>query len=250
MKARWIVLRDAFDAKTLRERVIVAMVVLALIYAIFDFSLFASINKDKAVIDLRMDTVQLEMKKLSAQELVLARALTNDPTAAKRREIDRLQLRTAELDGDLQKLSVGLIAAEKLPEALHDVLQEMGSLRLQSMETLAPTKLRLNTPAAVEPKAAVEKEKTEQDKTEQDKALAALDQPPETAAENVGVFKHAVVVSLEGQYFDVVRYIAALEKLPWKIYWEGLEYQVTHYPKASVTIKVYTLSTDKGVLGV
>lgn len=245
MKARWIALRDAFDAKTLRERVIVAMVILALIYAIFDFSLFAAINKDKAAIDARMNAVQLEMKKLSAQELVLARALTNDPSSAKRREIDRLEIRTAELEGELQKLSVGLIAADKLPEALHDVLQEMGSLRLQSMETLAPTKLRLNTPAVAAPKAAAEKEKSEQDK-----ALAALDQPSEAAVENVGVFKHAVVVSLEGQYFDVVRYIAALEKLPWKIYWEGLEYQVTQYPKASVTIKVYTLSTDKGVLGV
>lgn len=242
MKAQWLKISEAFNAYTQRERVIIAMLILVVFYGVFEVAFFSPANKQRAALKTRMDAAQLEIKKLSAQELVLAQALTNDPNTAKKLEIERLELRTIELDKNLQKLSVGLIPAEKLPEALHDVLEKMDSLRLVAMETLAPTKLQLETAKSLE----------EEGEEEEDKAIAKAkgEALPPKEIENVGVFKHAVLVSVEGKYFDVVQYLQALEQLPWKIYWEGLDYQVNKYPKAKITIEVYTLSTDKGVLGV
>lgn len=240
MKAQWTKLSEAFNAYTQRERVIIAVLVMVVLYGIFEIAFFSPANKAREALKARMNAAQLEVKKLSAQELVLAQALTNDPNTAKKLEIERLEIRTIELDKSLQKLAVGLIPAEKLPEALHDVLEKMDSLRLIGMETLAPTKLQLESP--LQPKI----------NNEVSKAVAAAkgEELQEKEDENVGVFKHAVLVTVEGKYFDVVSYLKALEDLPWKIYWEGLDYQVNKYPKAKVTIEVYTLSTDKGVLGV
>lgn len=226
------------DEKAMRERVIIALLVLAVMWTAFNFIFFAPLEKQKATLHERLTAVEKDMKTLSALETVLAKGITNDPNAQKKKEIERLEKKLSELEQSLQALSVGLIPAEELPLALHDVLQSIGSLKLVGMETLAPSRLQLQS---------TELFTTATDQTSgegREKALEADE------IEHVGVFKHSVIVALEGQYFDVVSYLRALESLPWKIYWHSIDYEVLQYPKAKVLIEVYTLSTEEGVLGV
>ena len=157
-----------------------------------------------------------------------------------------MQVRLASIDKNLEALSGGLIAAEKLPEVLHDVLNAKGRLSLLEMSTRAPGRLSLNPPH-VEDLAVQQASESEVELNER------LDQgllPGRAKQENIGVFKHSVFVSLAGEYFDVLSYLQALERLPWKFYWEAIDYQVTDYPRAKVVIEVYTLSTEAGILGV
>jgi len=67
--------------------------------------------------------------------------------------------------------------------------------------------------------------------------------------ETAGVFKHAVVMQLSGGFFETKQFIEALEALPWRLYWDSLEYSVSQYPSAIITLQVYTLSTDEGAFG-
>eukprot|EP01026_Neomeris_dumetosa_P059520 TRINITY_DN55625_c0_g1_i1.p1 TRINITY_DN55625_c0_g1~~TRINITY_DN55625_c0_g1_i1.p1 ORF type:complete len:310 (-),score=26.99 TRINITY_DN55625_c0_g1_i1:45-974(-) len=240
----WTDIAEKIDAKTQRERIILALMVLAVIYALFSFLIFMPLDKEKANLKSRMKVADQEIKKLSTQELVLAEALSNDPNAVKKREIDRLEKKLQELDKNLQELAVGLIPADKLPDALYDVLQSVGSLKLVGMETLAASRLQLIEDA---PEENLEDNPVPNEEGEVPELLV---DDVEEEEEKVGVFKHSVVVAIEGKYFDVVSYLNALENLEWKIYWESVDYQVTEYPKARVLIEVYTLSTEEGVLGV
>ena len=49
---------------------------------------------------------------------------------------------------------------------------------------------------------------------------------------------------------QVVQFLVALERLPWRFYWQDLNYSVDHYPNAEVILRVYTLSSEEGLFGV
>ncbi len=237
----WNAKAEMFDAKPIRERLIVAVLLLAVVWTAFNFTLLAPLEKEKSKLHDRLEAAEREIKKLSTMEMVLTKALSNDPNAQKKKEIDRLEKHLDYLEQNLQTLSVGLIPADELTLALHDVLHSLGSLKLIGMETLAPTQLRLH--------GAGETILEEGEGSDGVDKNVELDENGKEI-EQVGVFKHSVVVALEGKYFDVVGYLTALESLPWKIYWQGIDYEVLAYPKAKVLIEVYTLSTEEGVLGV
>lgn len=52
----------------------------------------------------------------------------------------------------------------------------------------------------------------------------------------------SVVLEFEGNYFSTLRYFQQAEKLPWRLFWDKLDYQVTTYPQAKITVQIHTLS--------
>jgi len=46
-----------------------------------------------------------------------------------------------------------------------------------------------------------------------------------------------------------LEYLQKLEQLPNKFYWHRFDYQVLEYPKAQVSINIYTLSTQQWWIG-
>jgi MSHA biogenesis protein MshJ len=73
---------------------------------------------------------------------------------------------------------------------------------------------------------------------------------PEAKEQPQPSYKHGLVITCAGTYADTVRYLESLEALQWAIIWESLDYKVKEYPMAEITIRVVTLSFDKGWLGV
>ncbi len=59
---------------------------------------------------------------------------------------------------------------------------------------------------------------------------------------NSKIFEHGIVVKFSGDYFSTMHYLETLEKLKWKIFWDKLEYKVTQYPMAEITLSVHTIS--------
>lgn len=245
IKDRWDALGEKFNNLEMRERVLISLGVLAAIYMLWDFAFATPFARQQATLQVRYDNANRELQKLTAQEQVLVKALTNDPNAAKRREMHRLEEQLHGIDVQLEQMSVGLIPASDLPVVLRDVLRESSSLELLGLESLQPEKLEL-----------AQKPVTDDAR---DQAVAAA-QNQNSSSENVdarlreerviGVYKHGVRLTLAGDYFSVLAYLQRLEDLPWRLYWDTLEYEVRQYPRARVTLEVYTLSTGKGALGV
>ena len=46
-----------------------------------------------------------------------------------------------------------------------------------------------------------------------------------------------------------MNYLQKLEQLPWKFYWQHFDYEVQQYPRALITLNIYTLSTSKWWIG-
>ena len=237
MKERWQALVEKFNGMIFRERLLITLTVLTAIFVFWDFVFHQPTYKKHTNLKARMEAASKNIETLSAEEKVFVNALGSDPNAARKREIIRLEHQLSELDKELEALSVGLIQADKLPQILHDVLYSSGSLKLIGMKTRPVEKLSFAEPVTAEEQIR----KSRKDDIEVE---------VETNEKMVSVYKHAVTISLEGSYFNVMNYLAELEKLPWKIYWEFLDYRVDKYPKAIVMLQVYTLSTEQGVLGV
>ncbi|MDA1207911.1 MAG: MSHA biogenesis protein MshJ, partial [Proteobacteria bacterium] len=62
--------------------------------------------------------------------------------------------------------------------------------------------------------------------------------------------KHGIELTLQGSYLDVLRYLAAIENIGVRFFWERVEYQVEQYPLGEVSIEVFTLSTQEQLLDV
>jgi MSHA biogenesis protein MshJ len=47
-----------------------------------------------------------------------------------------------------------------------------------------------------------------------------------------------------------LRYLQALEKLPWRFFWDSVSYQVMEYPDSVVRLELHTLSLSEDWIGV
>jgi len=63
------------------------------------------------------------------------------------------------------------------------------------------------------------------------------------------LIRHKLRITLKGSYFDSLQYLKDAEKLPWQVFWDRIDYQVTDYPIATMTIEVATLGEHRGWLG-
>ena len=71
--------------------------------------------------------------------------------------------------------------------------------------------------------------------------------PPKAVAlpnSKVKIFEHGIIIKFLGDYFSTMSYLQDIEKLPWKIFWDKLEYKVTEYPAAEITLHIHTTSKD------
>lgn len=68
--------------------------------------------------------------------------------------------------------------------------------------------------------------------------------------EDAGLFRHSMSVELSGGYFEIIKYLQALEASGWAFNWRSLDYAVVRYPKARVRIEIETLSSERSWIGV
>lgn len=153
---------------------------------------------------------------LEGEVAELQLALSKDPDRLLQQQIDELIKRNSELDNTLNSQTAKLVPADKMPQLLTNVLSKTHKVRLISMESLAPEISQL--------------EKDRQDA-------------------KVHIYQHGVVVELEGSYFDITDYLQSLKDSPLKFDWRAFDYQVTDYPKARVTLELFTLSTSEAFIG-
>jgi hypothetical protein len=64
------------------------------------------------------------------------------------------------------------------------------------------------------------------------------------------IYKHGVEIVVSGSYGDLMAYLTELEQLPQKMLWNSVKLTVEEYPRARMTITVYTLSLDRAWLTV
>ncbi len=217
---------EKIDSRILRERVLIFLTLLALIFLLWNFLVQSTFDRERDALQAEAGSIATERQTLETQLSTLAMAMASDPAIAKTNIIRKLNTDISDVEARLSGLSQGLISAEQLPKVLEEVLLRTSSVKLLQVRTLAATELQLVTPM---PEANNESKPT---------------------AGGTGVYKHGVLIRVAGNYSQLIQLMTEIEALQWKFYWESLDYTVTQYPNAEIDIRVFTLSSEEGLLGV
>lgn len=216
MKLDWETLVNKINDMSLRTRgLIFAMAVTILIVLISTMFIEPQLAKQKA---LSQKTVQQqsEIKSIQAQLLAMADARKTDPDTANRAKLESLRLQLVQIKALLQVKQQQLIPPDKIAGLLEEMLSRNRQLQLISLQSLPASTVK----GEGEHETDVEKE----------------------------FFKHGVEINVRGSYFDLLDYVAQLEKLPSQMFWGKASLTVEEYPISRLTLTLYTLSLDKAWL--
>ena len=220
MKSQLQPLFDKFDALNERERLSVLMLTAVAIIIIFIELFISPLNQKYDVLDKQIVNLKLQTKQLNTQIAVLKTKRNRDPDFAEKQKLKLLDEQIANLNVRLKEKMHGLIEPKQMAKVLELVLAQNTNLKLQRVqslgaESLSPVKL---------------KEGEE--------------------AEDLGVFRHGLQIEFKGSYLSTLKYLKALDDLPWNFYWDVLELNVDKYPVSTIIITVHTLSFHEGWIGV
>lgn len=207
---------NTFDAQTLRERLLVTGVILALLWMLWDNMLMQPINTlEKArEAQLTSRSKQVQDLRLSLQQLTPSHPdHPVDPDAGNRQRLIEIQVASAALDKRLNTATTDLIKPGEMAPLLESVLAQAGNLKLVKMQTMNP-------------------------------------EAPDAKTGGDGYYRQGLSVEVRGGYLDAVHYLQALENMPWKISWDSVKIEVINYPISHITILVHTLGFKAGDSGV
>ena len=212
---------EKIDSRILRERVLIFLTLLALIFLVWNFLVQASVDKERKALEAEAARLNAEQQTLVGKMSALTAALATDPAIVKTNEINKLNASVKAVESQLAGLSQGLVGAEQLPKILEDVLLRTSRVKLLQVRTLSATEIELGAAKS-----------------------------NGNVSGGTGVFKHGVLIRVSGSYAQLIQLMTDIEALQWKFYWESLNYTVRQYPNAEIDIRVFTLSSEEGLLGV
>jgi MSHA biogenesis protein MshJ len=213
--------------RSLRERLLAAASALVLVGLAFDTSVGAPQRaKDRALRaqikaqEQAIADLQLQAERQSAQ---------NDQLLRER--IEALAARRSHAEQVIRDAQVDLIAPQDMGRQLQALLARHPDLRVVAMNTQPPTLLgdAPSRAGAVAPAANAAA------------TPAPASATPRTA---IGLYQHGIEVTVEGRYLDLLSWLQALEKAPYRIYWRELDMQVNSNGVPVTRIALFTLSRE------
>lgn len=217
-------LSSRYQQLSVRERILLLLVLVVLIYQLAD-TLLLSYQAGRA------DAVRAQINEAHAAQAQMAQEITeitgllqNDPNKPLKARAESLKSTIDKSKRELRELARQLIAPGQMSGLLEQMLLEQGKLTLQRLETLGVAVLQ------------------ERDAVNED------DEP--TAAPEFPVYKHGFAIEFSGSYLDTLEYLETLEKLPQRFYWDRVDFKAQEYPINRVRIELHTLSLSEDWIGV
>ena len=213
MKLDWKPLAARVDDMSLRERAMLfgalSLVVLFLAYvALID----PGLRRQKSLID-RLGRDQHQIAEVRGQLEQLVRSGSAAPRHPDQVAVDALAAKIAEIDATLAARQSGLVAPERLPALLKDILARTKAVELDSLRVLPGVPVKAGTG-------------------------------------DTGLYRHGVEVTVKGSYLDLLRYLEELEKRSSVILWGGVDLQVEKYPEVRLRMVIQTLSRNASLLSI
>ena len=218
---------DGIDSMALRERALlfgaVALVLITLLQVLLLNPVLSRRNQLSAQIAQQED----ETKAIQTRIHALVRPEVADPDALNRNKLQSLREQMAQLDRQFEQQQKQFVAPGKMAAMLEDMIGKNRKLQLISLRNLPGTGL---SPGAGAPTGAAG--------------------GPAQAGGAREVFRHTVELSVSGSYFDLLNYLAELERMPQRVFWDGFELSVAQYPQSVLKLTIYTLSPERSWLTV
>ncbi len=211
-------LMDRYDQLSLRERIIVLIAALLLVALVWDSVFMGPLDRESKGRLQQIDALRAEVSGLGQSIEALVAQGAASPAHSSGATADALAAEIAELDRRLVGATSGLIEPREMSHVLEQVLARAQRLTLHGLRTLPP------------------------------QAVAAPEAQPGAPAAQI--YKHGVELELSGSYLDTLYFLQALESLPWRFFWDRIEYAVEEHPRGRVKLRLYTLGLEEGWIGV
>ncbi len=227
-------LRDVgkrLDALSLKERALLATSLLVvMLYAWNQWFLGPLEARRKALLAER-DSLSLELARFDALTTEWSAAAEFDPDAEGKQRIAGLSEKLQSLSTAIEERAGRMVPPAQVPEALRQVLTGLDELHFESLEGLAPRPVIADAEAASAAAAA---------------ATGSASFPHATYS----AYRHGFRVRFSGSYKSITSYVQELEKLPYGFFWDELSLDASEFPQLRGSIVVYTVSLDRGWIGV
>ena len=217
MKQWWHKWSERIDAMVLRERAIVFFAAALVLLFLFNAALSGPVTDRQRQVARQLAQKQLDTRQIQEQVQLLLGQRAQDPDAERRAHIEQLKQRIAEIDARLAEKQHELVAPDRVPGLLEEMLRRERKLELVDLRSLPQAPL---FESQAEPAGS-------------------------TAVSALQVYRHGVELTVRGNYFDLVRYLGDLEQLPLRMFWREVDISADAYPIITMKLSVYTLSLER-----
>lgn len=214
-------LQRAFDGRARRERLLLIGASVALAWMLADSLWLTPAFKEWTSARARHTSASAALRRLNDEVALRA----NETRSAEQQllgEVTQWRARVGQTETALREFGGALVGAAEMVPVLDRLLAQAGGLRLRSMQSLG----RSEVGAA---------------------AAGAAAAPPDSKTAGT-LYRHGVELNVEGSYADVLAYVQAIEAMPQRVLWGGLQLKVEQHPKVVLTLRLYTLSPDRSWL--
>ncbi len=204
-----------------RDRISVYVTIFVVTLMLWDMLLFHPLSNK--IISLQADITQIENQIDSTDQLIhgIQQNLQADPDVETRALLAEYAAENKRLEQALAKTSVQIISPKDMSRLLEDILKNQSQLKFISLQNIPATPEFLGKEAATD----------------------------SSTANQDTIFRHSVILKMEGSYHETLAYLHKLEKLPWRFFWKSIEIETKDYPTMQITLEVYTLSFRRGLVG-
>lgn len=222
---------ERYEAFSLRERALVMAAIIVLMFMLWDAMMLSPEELQQMQIVAKMESLNQQTDALNLQIQEMSAVLRGGEAEHINARVGELSSLLAGLEQKQKDLTVEFIQPVQMAGVLRDMLSAENGLVLTKLESLGAQPL-------------FPREEEDQD------GAGKSSVKKEVRSHQSEIFKHGMRIVFEGDYFKTLAYLRALEAMPWRLYWDNVEYQVIDYPKARVAITVHTLSLHEGWIGV
>lgn len=218
LQRRLKTLNDRINSLSLRERGLLLLAILAVLFFIWDLAIMRPIDRNREAVQQQLEQVQERVDKLSESIQRMVQAQRGDPNEALRTQRRALEQENERLRERINALHGGVSTPRLAVDMLARLLADRPGLDLVELENLPPERLiRVN-----------------------------LEGSPGLG----GIFVHRVRLVVETDFSGVLEYMGLIEELPEGVYWESVRLDVPDWPTNRVEMVLYTLALDDGWLGI
>jgi MSHA biogenesis protein MshJ len=223
LKPQLTQLADRIDALSVRERGIIFVAGLMLLFMLFSNVVFGPLRTEQAQLEQALTTKRNQLNDIDRQINTAVSGGTEADTMH-RAKLAALRQQLTDLDSQMDRMTAGVVSPKEMARLVEQMLTRGRGLELVKLEALP------SMPIGEEANASGNA----------------------TPAANSGatMYRHAMRIELKGRYFDIVEYLKALESLQWKVFWGEVTLETDKYPFSKVSLVIYTLSRYPGWIGV
>jgi MSHA biogenesis protein MshJ len=212
----WLRARSIVNSRSQRERALLFVTGIVLIW-IFMFNVFISpMSRQNAYIEDEQANVEQQYQGTLHELVALKEKVKHQgglPGSVERQELETIVAEHNEL---LSNFRSKLITSQNVPALLESMLKDFAGLTLLKVETLPPQKLSEMINATF----------------------------------HSTLYRHSIKLTFLGEYQQLLQYLQQIENLPYPVWWDVLDYKITHFPQAQIELTVYIISENINWIGI